>query len=240
VSGNGVCSTAVLPAAGINGAATHKEERSETPIQLEQRGRLPLPTATALARAPSPSPRSTNWDENAEYAAGVIFGCTNSTFGECFELALVGLPGKYLPLVESIAKDKTLIFIFNFSDRLLHGVYRATSDGRENMSLSAWTGSSPCAKLAARVKDELPLALELEDEASAEDGSPFPAQCSFDILEEFAPLPESEVKHVLEYTERQRFKFKLSHWQCRDIVDAFVQQEARARLRKLLKVMAID
>lgn len=40
-------------------------------------------------------------------------------------------------------------------------------------------------------------------------------RCSFDILEEFTPLPEPEFRHVLEYTERQRFKFKLSYWQAR-------------------------
>jgi len=148
---------------------------------------------------------------------------------------MVGLPQKYLPLVESIAKDRTLIFLFNFSDRLLHGVYRATSNGRKNMSLTAWTGSLSTKNTAP--KDELN---ELNEYLPPEGGSPFPAQCTFDILEEFAPLPETEVKHVLEYTERQRFKFKLSHWQCRDIVDAFVQQESRARLQKLLKQMRLD
>ena len=63
-------------------------------------------------------------------AAGVIFGCTNSTYEECFRLSMVGLPRKYLPLVESIVAGHTLIFLFNFSDRQLHGVYIATSAGQ--------------------------------------------------------------------------------------------------------------
>ena len=113
------------------------------------------------------------------------------------------------------------------------------ASSQENISLTAWTGGVSSAKNAAR-KDELPVPHELDEDVLPEGGSPFPAQCSFDILEEFAPLPEAEVKHVLEYTERQRFKFKLSHWQCRDIVDAFVQQESRARLRKLLKQLRLE
>ena len=43
-------------------------------------------------------------------------------------LSMVGLPRKYLPLVKSIVAGHTLIFLFNFSDRQLHGVYLATSD----------------------------------------------------------------------------------------------------------------
>eukprot|EP00962_Isochrysis_galbana_P011803 scaffold3337_cov72-Isochrysis_galbana.AAC.2 len=35
-------------------------------------------------------------------AAGVIFGCNDKTFDECFELCIVGLPNKYMPLVQSI------------------------------------------------------------------------------------------------------------------------------------------
>ena len=38
-------------------------------------------------------------------------------------LSMVGLPRKYLPLVRSIVAGHTLIFLFNFTDRMLHGVY---------------------------------------------------------------------------------------------------------------------
>ena len=31
---------------------------------------------------------------------------------------------QYLPLVESIVPGQTLLFLFNFSDRQLHGLYR--------------------------------------------------------------------------------------------------------------------
>ena len=115
----------------------------------------------------------------------------------------LGGPGKGLPLVESIYSGKTLIFLFNFTDRQLHGVYIATSDGRENISLSAWKGSAPTPRTGR--KDEA-TGLEVEDAPGDDEGSPFPAQCTFQLVEEFAPTPEAEFKHVLEYTERQRFK----------------------------------
>ena len=74
----------------------------------------------------------------------------------------------------------------------------ATSYGQESMSLTAWRGTAPTPKASTG------LGMELDDD----EGSPFPAQCTFEIVEEFAPVPESEFRHILEYTERQRFKFK--------------------------------
>ena len=50
---------------------------------------------------------------------------------------------------------------------------------------------------------------------------------------ETAPCPEAEFKHVLEYTVRQRFKFKLSAWQTRDLVGILCAHEAKLRARRL-------
>ena len=36
------------------------------------------------------------------------------------------------------------------------------------------------------------------------------------------------------YTERQRFKFKLSRWQCRDLIETMCQYDAKQRARRLL------
>ena len=103
------------------------------PPQLQ---RPPVPaggqTGAAAALLPGLSRAAEEGDGEAgpSAAAGVIFGCTNSTYEECFRLSMVGLPRKYLPLVESIVAEHTLIFLFNFSDRQLHGVYIATSAGQ--------------------------------------------------------------------------------------------------------------
>jgi len=152
---------------------------------------------------------------------------------------MVGLPRKYLPLVESIVAGHTLLFLFNFSDRKLHGVYIATSAGQENLSLSAWKGLAGVPK-AGRKDEPQPSGIELDEELDDPDGSPFPAQCSFDILEEFMPLPEPEFRHVLEYTERQRFKFKLSYWQCRDLIETLCRHDAKLRARRICDQFAIS
>ena len=164
-------------------------------------------------------------------ASGIIFGCTSSTFDECFALSMVGLPRKYLPLVKSIVGGYTLIFLFNFSDRQLHGVYLATSDGQENLSLTAWRTSAPQPKLNGA---------DGEIDASDADGSPFPAQCTFNIVEEFAAVPEAEFRHILEYTERQRFKFKLSRWQCRDLLETLCMYDAKQRARRLFDELQLS
>jgi hypothetical protein len=175
----------------------------------------------AVPTAPSSPPSA------MQPASGVIFGCMSSTYDECFDLAMVGLPRKYLPLVSSIVAGHTLIFLFNFSNRQMHGVYIATSDGQENLSLTAWKG------LAQKPKPAEDFDLDLDE------GSPFPAQCSFGIVEEFAPVPEAEFKHILEYTERQRFKFKLSKWQCRDLVETMCNYDARLRTRRMLEELSL-
>lgn len=157
------------------------------------------------------------------------------------------------------------------------------------------------------------------DEAALSGGSPFPAQCTFDIVEEFGPVPEAEFRHVLgeqppakprrrlapstpplgsrpssarpssarpfrpdrlmgairepigpipapplpprpgpsllvpptssvllprrpvdaEYTERQRFKFKLSRWQCHDLIEALCRYDAKQRARRLSEELSL-
>ena len=65
------------------------------------------------------------------------------------------------------------------------------------------------------------------------------SQCTFKIVEEFAPVPEAEVRHVLEYTERQRFKFKLSRWQCRDLLETMCAYDAKLRTRRLFDELSL-
>ena len=182
---------------------------------------------------PAPAPNAAD----LQPASGIIFGCTSSTYDECHALSMVGLPRKYLPLVRSIRRGYTLIFLFNFSDRHLHGAYVATSDGQENLSVGAWRGTAAAPKQTAPGGGSgggLGGNLDLESLTDDDDGSPFPAQCTFDIVEEFAPVPESEFRHILEYTERQRFKFKLSRWQCRDLLEAMCAYDAKMRAKRLL------
>ena len=105
-------------------------------LRPPQQQRPPVPAGGQMGAAAALLPGLSRVAEEGDgeagpsAAAGVIFGCTNSTYEECFRLSMVGLPRKYLPLVESIVAEHTLIFLFNFSDRQLHGVYIATSAGQ--------------------------------------------------------------------------------------------------------------
>ena len=55
----------------------------------------------------------------------------------------------------------------------------------------------------------------------------------FGPLTSYAAPCSAQFRHVLEYTERQRFKFKLSHWQCRDLVETLCRYDAKQRAKRL-------
>lgn len=51
---------------------------------------------------------------------------------------LAGLPSGHISYVRNIGACLPL-FLFNYSDRKLHGIYEAASHGQMNISSSAWT-----------------------------------------------------------------------------------------------------
>ena len=112
---------------------SQQQQQQQLLLQQPQQPRVPGGGQKGAAAALMPGlgrAEESDGEAGPAAAAGVIFGCTNSTYEECFRLSMVGLPRKYLPLVESIVAGHTLIFLFNFSDRQLHGVYIATSAGQ--------------------------------------------------------------------------------------------------------------
>ncbi|KAE8709306.1 Beta-propeller [Hibiscus syriacus] len=70
--------------------------------------------------------------------AGVIFGCKHSTFGECLYKHLFGLPSGHYSYALDIESGLPL-FLFNYSDRKLHGIFEAASSGKLSINSSAWT-----------------------------------------------------------------------------------------------------
>ncbi|WOH08073.1 hypothetical protein DCAR_0727510 [Daucus carota subsp. sativus] len=69
---------------------------------------------------------------------GVIFGCTNSTIKECLHKQLFGLPASHISYVSNIAPGLPL-FLFNYTDRKLHGIFESASSGRMNINPYGWT-----------------------------------------------------------------------------------------------------
>ncbi|KAI4306901.1 hypothetical protein L6164_030141 [Bauhinia variegata] len=83
---------------------------------------------------------------------GVVFGCKHSTIKECFSKQLFGLPASHISYIKHIVPGLPL-FLFNYSDRKLYGVFEAASEGRLNINPHGWTvDESECTPFAAQVR----------------------------------------------------------------------------------------
>ncbi|KAJ1265709.1 hypothetical protein BS78_08G096800 [Paspalum vaginatum] len=67
----------------------------------------------------------------------VIFGCTNNTIAECHSRQLFGLPKTLLSYVRNI-KEGLPLFLFNYDDRRLYGIYEAAGSGKFCPESNAW------------------------------------------------------------------------------------------------------
>eukprot|EP00210_Caulerpa_lentillifera_P005495 g5255.t1 len=121
--------------------------------------------------------------------AGVIFGCTNQTFDECIEGKIFGLPISHLSYVQNV-KPGMLIFLFNYSSREMHGVFRATSKGQLNINPHAWT-------------------------RRGQKKTMYPAQVEVEIFQKHKPLKEYEFRSAISenYTNGVFFMFELDQLQ---------------------------
>lgn len=128
---------------------------------------------------------------------GVIFGCKHNTMAECLSKQIFGLPYSDISYVRNIGAGLPL-FLFNYSDRRLHGIYEAATDGQLYIDAYAWT------------------------DAGAE-RTPFPAQVYIRIKTQCQPLTEDQFKKTIEdnYYASQLFWFELDHAQTRDLISLF-------------------
>ncbi|CAI7779485.1 unnamed protein product, partial [Closterium sp. NIES-54] len=76
-----------------------------------------------------------------EQLGGCVFGCTKETFSECVTKELFGLPYNHMEYVQNIAPGMPL-FLFNYSDRRLHGIFEAVSHGDLEIDPHGWTGKN--------------------------------------------------------------------------------------------------
>ncbi|KAJ8438846.1 LOW QUALITY PROTEIN: hypothetical protein Cgig2_023038 [Carnegiea gigantea] len=103
--------------------------------------------------------------------AGVIFGCKHSTYKECMSKQLFGLPAPHFQYVKNVMQGMTL-FLFNYSDRKLHGIFEAASAGQMKIDPRAWT---------------------LDDE----EDTPFPAQVRVKVRMRCLPVTEDQFQPIL-------------------------------------------
>ncbi|CAO2820176.1 unnamed protein product [Amaranthus hypochondriacus] len=132
--------------------------------------------------------------------SGVIFGCTDMTINECLTKQLFGLPGPHFAYVKIIHPGLPL-FLFNYSKRQLHGIFKAASPGQMNINPYGWT----------------------------QDGSKktsFPAQVQICVRKYCRPLQESQFAPIIKgnYYSHSHFKFELDHAQVSKLIALFSTQ----------------
>uniref|UniRef100_A0A1J3IIT5 Kelch-like protein 5 n=2 Tax=Noccaea caerulescens TaxID=107243 RepID=A0A1J3IIT5_NOCCA len=120
---------------------------------------------------------------------GVIFGCTKNTIKECMSKQLFGLPYNHITYVQKIDVGLPL-FLFNYSDRKLHGIFEAAGPGQMNVDPYAWT-------------------------SNGSERTSYPAQVQISVRLQCEPFSEDKFKPAIEenYYTSHHFRFELDHFQ---------------------------
>ncbi|XP_026389019.1 ring canal kelch protein-like isoform X2 [Papaver somniferum] len=120
---------------------------------------------------------------------GVIFGCTRYTMEECLSNQIFGLPAFHIAYIKNI-KPGLPLFLFNYSDRKMHGIYEAASDGEMNINPYGWS-------------------------ENGQEFTKYPAQVRICIRKQCKPLLENQYKPIIidNYYTEGHFWFELDHSQ---------------------------
>uniref|UniRef100_A0A5B7BIK3 DCD domain-containing protein n=1 Tax=Davidia involucrata TaxID=16924 RepID=A0A5B7BIK3_DAVIN len=148
------------------------------------------PSWTANCSAPARNLRKSD-------LGAVIFGCKHNTFKECYFKQLFGLPAPHFAYVKNISPGLPL-FLFNYSDRKLHGIFEAASPGQMNINPYGWT-------------------------ADASEYTPYSAQVRVQIQMQCQPLIEDQFGPIIadNYYEQRLFWFELDKVQTRKLISLF-------------------
>lgn len=128
----------------------------------------------------------------------VIFGCTRDTVNDCHSNLIFGLSAIHFSYVKNIEPGLPL-FLFNYSDRKLLGIYEAAGHGKMNINPYGWT-------------------------TNGSDLTRYPAQVRVRIRKQCQFLLEDQYKKVLEknYSEDQvHFQFELDRIQTSQLISLF-------------------
>lgn len=158
----------------------------------------------ALKFKPGPSARfnagASSRNLSKCHLGGVIFGCTNSTIKECLSNQLFGLPSQHLSYVKNIDPGLPL-FLFNYSDRKLHGIFEAASSGQMNINPYGWT-------------------------TDGSERTIYPAQVQILVRKQCQPLLENQFKPIItdNYYGPCHFWFELDHAQTNKLISLLASQ----------------
>ncbi|XP_042505755.1 uncharacterized protein LOC122082332 isoform X2 [Macadamia integrifolia] len=136
---------------------------------------------------------------------GVIFGCKNYTINECLSQKLFGLPVQHFPYVKNIVPGMVL-FLFNYSDRRLHGIFEAASNGRKNINPHGWS-------------------------ANGKEETEYPAQVRINIRKWCQALMENQFRPIIaeNYYTDNHFWFELDRAQTSELISLFDASSAGAQ-----------
>ncbi|KAF9598972.1 hypothetical protein IFM89_033317 [Coptis chinensis] len=154
----------------------------------------------AIKHPPTVNSSAPAWNLKKKDLGGVIFGCTHYTINECLTNQIFGLPAIHFSYVKNIEPGLPL-FLFNYSDRNLHGIYEAASHGRMDINPYGWT-------------------------ENGSDRTPYPAQVRVRIRKQCQFLSEEQYSQILSknyYKEGQKghFRFELNLTQTAQLVSLF-------------------
>ncbi|KAK7339975.1 hypothetical protein VNO77_20665 [Canavalia gladiata] len=125
---------------------------------------------------------------------GVIFGCKNATIKECLSKQLFGLPAQHFSYVKNVDPGLPL-FLFNYDDKKLHGIFEAASSGKMYIDPYGWT-------------------------TDGSERTQYPAQVQIRVRLQCHPLSEDKFRQVIEdnYYTHKHFWFELDHGQTSKLI----------------------
>ncbi|XP_052173630.1 uncharacterized protein LOC127788951 [Diospyros lotus] len=148
-----------------------------------------IPSGSATPASIPATSHVNNRNLMKNHLGGVIFGCNNTTIKECLSKQLFGLPAEHFMYVKNIDAGLAL-FLLNYSNRKLYGIFEAASSGQMNIDPYAWT-------------------------TDGSDRTKYPAQVQIRVQLQCQPLPEEQFKPVISdnYYNGSHFWFELDHAQ---------------------------
>ncbi|KAI3458484.1 hypothetical protein Pfo_015147 [Paulownia fortunei] len=166
---------------------------------------LPLKKKSEVSWTVNSSPPARNLTKNE--LGAVIFGCKHHTITECLHEQMFGLPAAHYSYVKNVSPGLAL-FLFNYSDRKLHGIFEAVSSGQMNINPYAWiTGEGV-------------------------ENTPYAAQVRVDLRRQCRPLLEAEFKPIIakNYYAERLFWFELDKEQTKSLIKLFLSSPLPEKL----------
>ncbi|KAL0053443.1 hypothetical protein WJX82_005839 [Trebouxia sp. C0006] len=129
---------------------------------------------------------------------GAVFGATAETLKECTTGLVFGLPASNWNWVQHV-REGMPIFLFNYTDKMMHGVFRAITPGTQNINPQGWTSISHTSITR------------------------YPAQVKVELFEKCRPIVDRDFKPAIQgafFTDRQ-FNYQLTADEARRLCEMF-------------------